>query len=336
MSRSDILRMMENHVKRLKLFETVLACEEDDLEKQKQQLIQKSVDLFQQLQRKQQQVKINYLAAPIVCIEFACKQLHINLDKDLAIKHTGLSPNDYNICANMAQNLLGLQFEISTADLCIKFGFPSVLSEQVDTLLQTFKTKFLESLKQTEQKQRANFNDSTFKAVALYIIVKQNRKTIDRDRLIQTVNSTQKKFDLLFLNMCSILEISLDSLLSDKPVVAATSNKTEITFKKNHKNHSDGDYEEKSSNKSESVTFKKRPTTARSTATKRKTMSLDENDQITEEAEEDDEKMIAQFVQQHKKAKDVHQSIPTSVTTTAKDQPNPKRLKQSTLSSFLV
>ena len=144
-----------------------------------------------------------------VCVDIACKILNIpQFSRELAIKKSASSPQDYERAFQEAVNLLGVTFPIKFEDLCLSFGC-SGIGAACERLLEKYQQ---EMMKKFEGKSGANFSKSVFKVVAFYLVATHQFKyKVDKRKLIEETRCHSKNFEDILESMRTTCHLGSNS-----------------------------------------------------------------------------------------------------------------------------
>jgi origin recognition complex subunit 6 len=121
----------------------------------------------------------------VCCLELACKSLHVPIDREAAIRFSGLSAAKYNTQLSFYQNLVGSTRGPSAQDLCVQFGCVQLVSAVTKTLARLKEANLSEVSPQL--RVFADFSSPVYIGVAFFATAKFHRSKVDRTRLLKVL-----------------------------------------------------------------------------------------------------------------------------------------------------
>ncbi|MCO5604395.1 hypothetical protein L7F22_058560 [Adiantum nelumboides] len=138
----------------------------------------------------------------VLCFELACSLLHVDMDRQKAIRISGLSDKAYIRSLTNLQNALGLRPTLNVQELAIQFGCVRLVGS-VQRILTEFKQRFVAALP-ASRKGNADFSRPVFTAVAFYLCAKKNKLKVDKMRLIESCGTTESEFAMVSTSMLDL------------------------------------------------------------------------------------------------------------------------------------
>ncbi|KAH7277371.1 hypothetical protein KP509_39G047700 [Ceratopteris richardii] len=128
----------------------------------------------------------------VLCFELACSLLRVDIDRQTAIRVSGLSEKAYIRSLTNLQNALGVRSNLDVRELAVQFGCVRLVGS-VQRILTVFKERFIAALP-ASRKGNADFSRPVFTAVAFYLCAKKNKLKVDKARLIESCGTSESEF----------------------------------------------------------------------------------------------------------------------------------------------
>ncbi|KAI5061835.1 hypothetical protein GOP47_0022374 [Adiantum capillus-veneris] len=138
----------------------------------------------------------------VLCFELACSLLHVDMDRQKAIRISGLSEKAYIRSLTNLQNALGLRPALDVRELAVQFGCVRLVGS-VQRVLTEFKQRFVAALP-ASRKGNADFSRPVFTAVAFYLCAKKHKLKVDKMRLIESCGTSESEFATVSTSMLDL------------------------------------------------------------------------------------------------------------------------------------
>ncbi|XP_060693674.1 origin recognition complex subunit 6 [Hemiscyllium ocellatum] len=136
-------------------------------------------------------------SSTIMCLDLAATCLKYPLDKDRALKLSGLTKRAYQVHLKALESILGIYSQLGIRDLAVQFG----CTEAVDASVKILK-RYESSLSEAQQSD-LDFSKPLFTTAALFTACKCLKIKIDKSKLIASSGVKKTIFDRL----CSQMEM---------------------------------------------------------------------------------------------------------------------------------
>lgn len=138
----------------------------------------------------------------VLCFELACTLMHVDFDRQKAIRVSGLSEKAYIRSLTNLQNAIGLRPALDVRELAIQFGAVRLVGSVHKTLAE-YKLRFIAALPES-RKGNADFGRPVFTAVAFYLCAKKNKLKIDKIRLMEICGTSDSEFAMVSTSMLDL------------------------------------------------------------------------------------------------------------------------------------
>ncbi|KAH7656324.1 Origin recognition complex subunit 6 metazoa/plant protein [Dioscorea alata] len=135
----------------------------------------------------------------VICLDIAASRLQVLIDRQSAIKMSGLSEKAYIRSYNVMQNGLGVKTSLDVRELGIQFGCVRLIPF-VQKGLSFYKDRFLAELP-ASRRANTDFNRPVFTAVAFYLCAKKHKLKIDKLKLIELCGTSESEFSSVSASM---------------------------------------------------------------------------------------------------------------------------------------
>ncbi|KAF7138709.1 hypothetical protein RHSIM_Rhsim07G0243500 [Rhododendron simsii] len=144
-------------------------------------------------------IGIGEICKAVICLEIAATRFEVMVDRQSAIKLSGMSEKAYNRSFNAMQNGLGVKNKLDIRELAIRFGCVRLIPF-VQRGLSQYKDQFLKSLPAT-RRASADFTRPVFTAVAFYLCAKKHKLKVDKMKLIELCGTSECEFSSVSTSM---------------------------------------------------------------------------------------------------------------------------------------
>ncbi|KAE9458615.1 hypothetical protein C3L33_09488, partial [Rhododendron williamsianum] len=144
-------------------------------------------------------IGIGEICKAVICLEIAATRFDVMVDRQSAIKLSGMSEKAYNRSFNAMQNGLGVKNKLDIRELAIRFGCVRLIPF-VQRGLSQYKDQFLKSLPAT-RRASADFTRPVFTAVAFYLCAKKHKLKVDKMKLIELCGTSECEFSSVSTSM---------------------------------------------------------------------------------------------------------------------------------------
>lgn len=124
---------------------------------------------------------------------FLCR-LQVPLDSNAVAQSSGVAKTMYKNARATLQKALGIRQSFTARDLCISFGCARY-ETSIRTTLSTFKHRYLDSL-QEQTLKNVDLSRPVFLAAAFFLVTKQNKVKVQKDRLLSQLGVTSSEFSM--------------------------------------------------------------------------------------------------------------------------------------------
>lgn len=132
-------------------------------------------------------------ARSMIATELACRILNVPFNKTKLSQNTPTNEKDYHQGLVICKNVLNLNWDLSISErLHVQFG--SSLKDSGAKLLNEYKLKYVQNIDKHLQ-ANINLDSAVYHAAAIYYSAKQEKISIDKNRLLQTAEVDRVLFN---------------------------------------------------------------------------------------------------------------------------------------------
>ncbi|KAG0589281.1 hypothetical protein M758_1G008400 [Ceratodon purpureus] len=142
---------------------------------------------------------VGEICKSVLCFELACGELQVSLDRQKAVRVSGMSEKAYVRSLTAMQNALGLRPKVDIRELSIKFGCVRLIST-VQRVLSLYKQRFVAALPES-RRISADFSRPAFTAAAFFLCSKKNKLKVDKVRLMEICGTSDPEFGNIVTSM---------------------------------------------------------------------------------------------------------------------------------------
>ncbi|XP_020276079.1 origin of replication complex subunit 6-like isoform X1 [Asparagus officinalis] len=144
-------------------------------------------------------IGVGEVCKAIICLEIAATRMQVILDRQSAIRMSGMSEKAYVRSFNAMQNGIGVKASLDVRELAIQFGCVRLVSF-VQKGLSIYKDRFLAALP-ASRRANTDFNRPVFTAVAFYLCAKRHKLKVDKLKLIELCGTSESEFATVSTSM---------------------------------------------------------------------------------------------------------------------------------------
>lgn len=146
------------------------------------------------------------VAKPVICLEIAAFGLNIPVDKNVAIRLSGMTKKAYIHAFKTIECVLGKQKELTIKDLAVQFGCMEA-SNLAHQIYLRYKEAFVKDVE--------DISHPIFVATALFTACKHQKIKVDKTKLLNLLATKRSTFDSLHKKMEKVIP-TLESAVNNK------------------------------------------------------------------------------------------------------------------------
>ncbi|KAL8137675.1 hypothetical protein V2J09_003676 [Rumex salicifolius] len=147
-------------------------------------------------------IGVGEICKTVICLEIASDRFDVILDRQTAIRLSGLPEKAYIRSFNSLQSMLDINNKLDVRELGIQFGCVRLIP-LVRKGLSMYKERFLASLPAT-RRSSTDFNRPVFTAVAFYLCAKKNKLKVDKIKLVELCGTSESEFSSVSASMMDL------------------------------------------------------------------------------------------------------------------------------------
>lgn len=142
---------------------------------------------------------VGEICKSVICFELACGELQLSLDRQKAVRVSGMSEKAYVRSLTALQNALGLRPKVDVRELAIQFGCIRLIGA-VQRVLSLYKQRFVAALPES-RRTSADFSRPAFTAAAFFLCSRKNKLKVDKIRLMEICGASDPEFSNIIASM---------------------------------------------------------------------------------------------------------------------------------------
>ncbi|KAJ7384934.1 Origin of replication complex subunit 6 [Desmophyllum pertusum] len=155
-------------------------------------VLRKAAELERLMDVRDCSMTLTSMAKSVICLEIAGNSSQVPVDKNVAIRHSGMTKKAYIHAFKTIECLLGKQKEFTIKDLAVQFGCMEA-SNLAQRIHQRYKQDFVQEVE--------DISHPIFVATALYTACRYQKIKMDKTKLLNMLATKRSTFDSLHKKM---------------------------------------------------------------------------------------------------------------------------------------